>query len=60
MYAHTDTLLGIEQLICRASYSVRIGERIQIGKQVEPGRHVFRSNWRSYINTHKHRRQCHT
>lgn len=53
-HTYTRTILGIEQLICRASYSVRIGERIQISKQVEPGRHVFRSNWRSYINTHTH------
>lgn len=32
--------LGVEQLVCGASDGVRVGERVEVGEQVEPRRHV--------------------
>lgn len=51
-HTHTSTYSGIEQLICGSSYGIRVGKRVEVCKQVEPGRHVFGSPRGSCIYTH--------
>lgn len=42
-HTHTSTYSGIEQLVCGSSDGIRVGKRVKVCKQVEPGRHVFGS-----------------